>query len=193
MDQLNTAQTIASIVEAMLPRFGSKPRDLWCNPDIPSLALYFHLDMRASYFAEDGEEANGSTNIHFIFERPSNYTKVWICINDNWGKPEPEEFKMLTDHDSCWRSFSSEILHAVINMRDKVLAEVATWDNAPDEKLVRNRMSDFNCIHAIEWVQVTYVKDDTDGRSHNKALTGIKSMKTTEAMALVAQNLTPKE
>jgi len=192
MDQLKTDHTVCAIVEAMLPRFGSKPRDLTYNMDFPSLALYFCLDMRAFFFADNGDEARESVNLHFIFERPTNYTKVWYAANDSGSVPKASEFRMLSDHDSCWRSFSSEILTPVIEMRDKVRATVkAEFSNPPEEKVVRRKMSDFNNIHAIEWVQVLYKKNPED--THRKILTDIKPFPTNEAMVIVAQNITERK
>ena len=98
--------TIAAIVEAMLPRFSDS-----------KLGLHMEIDMD---FADHGYGADGSTrerksknvrrSIHFLFVRPSNYTKVlvWETPQDAVGlnrSPvyEQKEWFLASDHDSCWR------------------------------------------------------------------------------------------
>jgi len=180
MDKLETVHTLTTIVESMLPRFGSKPKDRQWDLKCPSVALYIHLDLRTSFFNDDGREVNASANLHFIFERPSNYTKVWVAQSDLWGCPDRDRFIMSHDHDSCWRDIS---IHDVVrSLQADVLAQTEQFGRPPDEKTVRSKMHSFHSIHSISWVRVTYEKDPDDIRSHAKRLITLEPITRKQAM-----------
>lgn len=100
---MNIEMSVAQIVEAMLPRHSDR-----------NLGLLIQLKMEASDFGygDDGntierEPQHHRQDIHFLFVRPSNYTKVFVCM------PDFREFRIIdvervwkqtSDHDSCWRS-----------------------------------------------------------------------------------------
>ena len=98
-------QVIPSIVEAMLPRFS--PKDI---------ALAITLDLRDSVYSEDHEEDSTATICRFLFQRPSNYTKVLVNykFNNFHEHVYPEttliHYEKHSDHDSCWRSDGMRIL-----------------------------------------------------------------------------------
>jgi hypothetical protein len=106
--KIDTESVIGVIVEAMLPRFSDE-----------NLGLIVSLDMRLTDYGygDDGNtrerpEKNVGKYLHFMFIRPSNYTKVYF-----WESPKSSKgldinpkyhrelvWDMICDHDSCWRS-----------------------------------------------------------------------------------------
>ncbi len=105
--ELSSEPVLSSFVECMLPRFSDN-----------KLGLVMTLDM---HMADHGYGADGNTrerrelsvrrSLSFLFQRPSNYTKVfyWEPAPGSKGHAffphgkEPLEWYMLSDHDSCWR------------------------------------------------------------------------------------------
>jgi len=110
--ELSADITIPNVVEAMLPRFSDR-----------RLGLLIHVRMG---FDDFGYAADGNTlerePLHvtkacdIIYNRPSNYTKVfsWFPAEDaigldswsQYAKPQPQEWKLESDHDSCWRNIN---------------------------------------------------------------------------------------
>lgn len=99
---------IPSIVESMLPRFSD-----------PKLCLAMIIDNRYNDYSSECCSAGEAELITVVFQRPSNYTKVFIRVTDfvpnegdgfepfhftNGRKQEPYKFIMTSDHGSCWRS-----------------------------------------------------------------------------------------
>lgn len=133
---MKVSDAITALVEFALPRFS--PEDKF---------LHIPIDARATIYDDDGESET-YRDIHFLFQRPHNYTKVFIAI-DGWKyavipgeKYRRREWKWLTkdrvhgikglndlnwhmtsDHDSCWRSdgVDSPLFQIGMHMRDTVL------------------------------------------------------------------------
>lgn len=113
MEHNNYIHFITDTVESMLPRFSD-----------PYLVLTMKIDMKWTGFGydKDGntkirEESNFIKEYFLAFHRPHNYTKVLFLdvprppYNSKYGNihrilPSAGEFelKLLSDHDSCWRS-----------------------------------------------------------------------------------------
>ncbi len=104
---MNLKQVIPSIVEAMLPRFSHE-----------ELGLAITLDLRDNFYYDDSEKnKSASTDVRFIFHRPSNYTKVLVnyefnSFHDTKNNPMDNKvyFEKHSDHDSCWRTDGVKIL-----------------------------------------------------------------------------------
>lgn len=144
--------TIATLVNALLRRGGSSGQ--------PSRALY--IQVRISLSVYEPVEDSESATVHLVFERPTNYTKVWSFVDTGWQIPDPSKFEMLSDHDSCWRTdglrdVSSAYLNALGKLR---------------ERRPGSRIDTHNCIERVDWVGVTYHADPSD--RHRKTLTEIK-------------------
>lgn len=93
MNYMDTEGTIATIVEAMLPRFSS-----------PVLGLNMILEIIAN---DPNADKDARRYLHLLFIRPSNYTKVFTRVIGDRGNHcigREIEFKLMSDHDSCWRS-----------------------------------------------------------------------------------------
>jgi hypothetical protein len=51
------------------------------------------------------EDLQGSSDIHFLVYRPTNYTQVYALTNDSWSMPTADdEWLLYSDHDSCWKT-----------------------------------------------------------------------------------------
>jgi hypothetical protein len=65
------------------------------------------VDARLSYYG-GSREIKHNADIHLIFHRPSNYTKVfWHVVYDGFipdYKIPEDGWVMESDHDSCWTS-----------------------------------------------------------------------------------------
>lgn len=109
MESNNYESFIADTVEAMLPCFSD-----------PKLILFMIVDLHWTDhgYAEDGNtkvrvESSFRKKIKLIFQRPNNYTKVFLSEDDDDGfsvymnskkAKKPIQFKQCSDHDTCWRS-----------------------------------------------------------------------------------------
>ena len=166
---LNAESAIASIVEAMLPRGGSVEgmEESWRAGELPTRALYISVSLQASYYDEGGDESHGSKMVHFIFCRPTNYTKVFVAIDGSWHIPKPEAFKMKSDHDSGWRTDG---------MRDLFETWLSVRNDGEMKDAPRAKISDFNTIKDIKWVQITWEDDPEDQHRYRKLLTSIKGV-----------------
>lgn len=91
---------IVGIVEGMLP-------------EGQGLALHVALDVRrwSRPTAQDDDGKVVSRVIHFIIAKPTNYIRVYCAVRDDWDDPKPEEYKLQSEHDSCWRTDGFRMLH----------------------------------------------------------------------------------
>jgi len=108
LHEIHLDNAIVTMVEMMLPRF---------SPD--NIGLMITLDLRANNFKTNYDKSDienrCSTMITFIFQRPSNYTKVMAFREYSFGDLSPKlneetEVDLLSDHDSCWSSDGFRIL-----------------------------------------------------------------------------------
>ena len=137
--------TLRAVVEAMLPRFSSWER-----------GLVVTIDLRTSWYDDKRESMDwvDSRVIHFLFVRPNNYTKVIWASNRtfdgrSWSGIRPEDWRMSSDHDSCWCSDgfrpAREILHEM-------------WKEVPKAFKPEDRCN----IEGIQYVNVELEKYDDD-------------------------------
>lgn len=165
---LSASDTLATIVEALLPRGASAnwtlPEGGQCHdPSQPSQALYIVLDLRGSVHSDDGDSTFASEVVHLIIERPTNYTKVFAHVNDDFQLPKPEQFVMRSDHDSCWRTDGfRDVDQSFLHIQDQLR-----------KRHPEGRINDFCTIHHIRRVMISYKYLDTHHR-HRKALTSIE-------------------
>jgi hypothetical protein len=165
---LSAIQTLREIVQAILPRGASTPEgEPWRAGEVPVRALYISLDLQVYSHFDDGDEIRESAIVHLVFARPSNYTKVWSVVNSSGFLPEPEAFTMTSDHDSCWATDGlQDVNQTYLDLLGKVRSQTDTRPDAGSPK-------DFNGIHAIETIQVTWANDPEDKRDYRKLLTSI--------------------
>lgn len=92
--QIDLDNVLTKIVEAMLPRFSPQNEGLLVT-----------LDARMYIYSDDGEsDCDVSKMFHVLYNRPNNYTKVFVAMNDSWfiNDIKPEDWDNTSDHDSCW-------------------------------------------------------------------------------------------
>lgn len=99
--QMKVAEAVQTLVRMSFPRFSPKDQVLWVN-----------IDARANYYGSDEgpfrTELKELRDIHILFHRPHNYTKVFFYVEKNdfvhlHNIPQ-EGWKLESDHDSCWTS-----------------------------------------------------------------------------------------
>jgi len=171
--ETKVSDSITTLVEYALPRFSPVDK-------------LFHLNVGASMnIYDDDEDSRASRMIHFLFQRPGNYTKVFVAIEDyeyrviadddprhwkrsEWVKLEDGlrafnalelndlHWRMTCDHDSCWRSDGVQsVLHEI---RQHMMAEVTGGDNSRCKSVShRNNVCAF---HQPKFVQAEVVVDE---------------------------------
>jgi len=144
MNYMDCENTVIGIVESMLPRFsGSK------------VGLTMTLSMEASNAKKRaGSLALSYAGLQLLFVRPSNHTKVFTRMSES-GRINPTgPFKLMSDHDSCWRSEGlREIFQAVERCCNEVNPDKAFRYSDPSIR--------FNLFGgAPKYVEVTKVSTD---------------------------------
>ena len=118
---LDSEMVIASVVEAMLPRFSDNEL---------GLLISVRMDMHDFGYGSDGntferDELCVSQVINLLFVRPGNYTQVYSNVTEfnKWNSLyNNDKIKWIfeSDHDSCWRSDGLRILtDSYFKMADK--------------------------------------------------------------------------
>lgn len=138
--KMNADEAIATLVETALDRLSGKD----------GRGLHIRLDCRMSNYncyrevgtgklvecdggngpSEDIREKvdewpiEASLDLHFLFLRRYGSTQVYSCINDSWDIPEPDEWVLQSDHDSCWRTDGmSEMSQVALKLKEAVARE----------------------------------------------------------------------
>ena len=97
--RINASNTINSIVEAMLQR-GTENKLLHICVEVG----YQHFPhANTSNGNNCSDEISYTKFLHFIFYRPSNYTKVFLLKSSSRFLSNGGAFSMTSDHDSAWR------------------------------------------------------------------------------------------
>lgn len=91
MFKINADHVICTLVDAMLHR--SSPANK---------GMLISLDCEISDCGKGIKHKSIRRLIHFVFHRPSNYTKVFFGVGNHWE--EIKNWKLTSNHDSCWRS-----------------------------------------------------------------------------------------
>lgn len=166
---LSGGNVISSIVEAMLPRGASVETDASLMAKVafdgPTKALVITVALSSRWCDSDGiqEDRQASRVIHFVIERPTNYTKVWAAPGKWYQMPPLDKFEMLSDHDSGWRSAISDFLFQ---------GWMALRSDKEFEGVPRGEIRDFNTIESIEFYTVEY--EAVDERGYKKVLTRLE-------------------
>ena len=123
MQSNNYQNWIASTVETMLPKHSS-----------PDIMLLFQLE--SSMFLHIDKKSYQKRNYFLLgFQRPSNYTKVFLHKLDkivtNVCNDGPFKMKMVSDHSSGWVTDGLEfIFENWMYLRKKVSTKAGIIDNA---------------------------------------------------------------
>jgi hypothetical protein len=100
--ELNIESALREIVEVVLPRWSDS-----------HLGLQLSLDASYSYFGDKHRKAEFRREIRFLFQRPMNYTKVFVQVMGRDDDRYSKLWKLTCDHDSCWSSDGLRICHEV--------------------------------------------------------------------------------
>lgn len=119
MVEVHMESAICTMVEAMLPRFS--PEDI---------CLAIQVDMR---FYLHEEDRCASEIITLVFQRPSNYTKVFAAYGRGFAFEHDYDFE--SDHDSCWRDGVGRILRKVEELLREELIEGTDIEHPFDKRI----------------------------------------------------------
>jgi hypothetical protein len=162
MIYLPVENTVASIVEGMLPRFSDNNL---------GLLITVQLDITDYGYGKDGNTLERKQfgirrYVHLIFTRPSNYTKVFVWIPEG-GKTGLDLFPqyakdivwdLVCDHDSCWKDgFKQSISDCYNKMIEKFKGRKVSG-------VEMNPYRDLSTFHIIErdpqYIRLTFEKID---------------------------------
>jgi len=115
----------------------------------------------------DNETPAESTRyFHFLFSRLTNYTKVWAYTGSRFEAVKPEQWKMTSYHDSCWRSDGFRTLdEGYASMREDVVPH--------NEGRTVPKVSMFTDIDAVQQVQITDANSQDEGRPHHRVVLAV--------------------
>ena len=97
MFDLRLPETISFFVDHLLPRESRQP------PGEPEPGIYVRVRLTVAIYTDDGGWRQNRW-VHFLFSRPSNYTQVFMAVNDGGRYPPLNEYAHTSYHDSCWRT-----------------------------------------------------------------------------------------
>jgi len=164
--KMYASTAINQFVEYALPRFSD-----------PSKLFHIGLSATLSHYTDDAER-EAHRDIRFLFQRPSNYTKVfvavagheyrypedsndrftrreWMPLDDEQRVPNLNELKwfMTCDHDSCWRTDGVE--STLNGIKNGMYIEVFGERIGDGHEYVS-----FNSFRGPEFVQAEVVTDE---------------------------------
>ena len=122
MLKINSSDVVCMLVENLLPRGSGQDKGL-------------HIEVEAN-MVHPKTRKEKRKYIHFIFQRPMNYTKVFCAVLDrpaSFNSLNKDDFKFLCDHDSCWRDSVNSKLWEVyfeLTKNNDELAPVAFEHNS---------------------------------------------------------------
>ena len=94
---MRVSSAVEAMVRMVLPRFSPENQ-----------VLYINIDARLSLYKASEKEKKETRDIHLLFNRPGNYTKVfWHVVNNgiiHHDKIPKDGWDLKCDHDSCWTS-----------------------------------------------------------------------------------------
>lgn len=108
MLEIRAEHAIATLVDGMLPVGSEKGLHVALLVRTSNYkATYDKKRNVVPYKGVDGDNYNpaeSSRTIHFLFLRPTHYTKVWSAVEGRYQRrPALASWEMTSDHDSCWR------------------------------------------------------------------------------------------
>jgi len=122
--QMDVAKAIETLVLVTLPKFS--PEDV---------LLHLCIIADANVFKND-DQFKVRRQIHLLFHRPSNYTKVfWHIVKDDHQLVEKipsNKWELESDHDSCWTSDGlqspmNKVHDEIVNQFDEADRKKISW------------------------------------------------------------------
>lgn len=156
MFDMRVEDVIVALVENMLP-VGSAH----------GLYVRLRLEVSSNPRDDDDERKRVQAYAHFLFDRRTNYTKVFFASGD-YNLPAMDKFVMTCDHDSCWRSDGlNKLVEMFFSMGDEVRGK--------DEKY--SELQQFNRIDAVNKIEIESVRDKKDPYGYQRVITVLKVIK----------------
>lgn len=156
MFNIHADEAVRALVEAVFP--------------LPAgSGLLVTLDLRLRHPNNERNRASGS--VHFVFERPQNYCKVWTsAVPESWSLPQQlAEWEMVSDHDSCWRDAVRSAINKEYFRQAKEIAERPRGG----KKVVPRDLEESGYVYRIERVRLAYEVID-HYNPHRKRLTALE-------------------
>lgn len=155
MFSIGLNHSVAALVENLLPKeegFKKDNKGDW----VVEKALYVRLHL---FMRNPETDKRCSEFAHFIFCRKMGSVMVFFARGD-WQVPKTKDFRMTSDHDTCWRSDGFRDLDQLyFDMADSVRGIKPPVD-----------MQETNFIDYVDVVPLTYNKDPDDKWGHKKKL-----------------------
>lgn len=173
MFDLPLERTISTIVETMLP-IGSK-ESLYVRVRVSLTNLSFTVkkpgpgfSLRKANSEDDPIELHGYA--HFLFNRYTNYTKVWCAVSRpenkvRFDRPKPDQWAMTSYHDSAWRSDGFRAFQEMAYTMGHLMANPQLTEHPV--------FIHEGEIEAIERVLVTDVNSNDPNKPHHRIVTSI--------------------
>jgi hypothetical protein len=140
MFNMRVSNAVSALVEAWFP----KPQ---------GEGLLITLDLRLQNPKCEWQRASG--NVSFVFERPTNYCRVFASATQlGWDIPELAEWKMYSHHDSCWRDAIEEV----------IVKEYFRQARAVNSKMAPANMQEWAYIHTIKPVKLAWTVDEEESK-----------------------------
>lgn len=153
MFDIKLESAITAIVEAALP-VGSDH------------ALYIRLDV--SFYKNYGMTGKHNHSvIHFVFHRKTSYTKVWTAESDGVATPPLIDFKLTSDHDSCWRTDGFRTLTQAYFRMAKELAP----------KTAPIKLFQHCSFWSVDKAEIEFERDPFDKYGHMKVITKLEMIR----------------
>jgi len=128
---------ICDFVEAMLPRFSNK-----------ELCLYMAFDYDYTETTKCGKRQNKRKHFSVLFQRPDNYTKVLVNFEDtnhlnreNIIKGKEIIWKLMSDHDSCWRSDGMRFFNQLFNGKPVDFEQISFSLSGSPKYIITSKMN----------------------------------------------------
>lgn len=138
MFDMHADEAVRALVEAVFPLPAGE-------------GLLVTLDLRLQYENDERKRASGS--VHFVFERPSRYCKVWTnAARESWGLPQLAEWELVSDHDSCWR----DGVRSAINKEYFRQANEIDARNRGEGRPLPRKLAESCYVHRVERVRLAY-------------------------------------
>lgn len=144
--KIDVSNVVVEIVENTLPRFTADKLLL-----VSIRASYLHFPHGYKNGNDLSDEFNYTTFLHFIFHRPNNYTKVMFLESSAPFIKEGDEFKLVSDHDSCWKA--DGVFSSVSKVHNRVISELEIYcENLGEDfsNILRFQQPNFSSFEKIK-------------------------------------------
>lgn len=167
--KIEIEQMMTSVVESMFPKLSDE-----------KLGMLITVDCSYSkYSSNEKNDIDIRFPLYYLFQRPSNYTKVFFLETDDNFRSPPGPYDIIkekelhwvlrSDHDSCWRSDGVRDLFRIENeVMDK------HFGGYP---ITHEKVSIYNSIGGIYFVELEPFRIDREKSIQNVVVNKLLTMK----------------